>query len=496
MASLDIGAAASKTDVTVPTAESSAPEERLTKAAGLTVASALTGGLRDVSIFFALGRTRKTDGFFALFLVTQFLYTIAVGGHLITLGKIATLGRLVRTDFFYRKFAPRLRLMAAVCIAVVLPIMKFRYDQSWVSSAVIAVLSAAVLVTRGQAEFRAYIAISEDLNTASLAVIWQNVLIIAAAVGCWIAGIQMLSVLVAGVALGFAAQAFHLRRWAPGLRVKSQGNLEEYHVLWEVSGRELLWFGGPAVESLLLSFFPGGVASLVIVARRLTVTTPISYAVPLGFRLISGSHDKDQTRSNGAVVVQSVSVLILLALGIAQAVVVGLRVLAFAEHRHWHLGPITRFDLPTLLPLTACITIGSISFALHHALSRYQQALGHERRAFETTAIATGLQLVGVLLGVAFHSVILVGITCSAAWLVASVRDLSFLATWRDLSMDLRLVLTWLPALFLLTSAVVAQVRFTSIGNELMVWLEGCLPLLAYFWAFQQARRRSEGSWI
>jgi hypothetical protein len=484
------------TIVTATPIEATPPAERLTKAAGLTVASAMTGGFRDIAILLALGVTRKSDGFFALFLVTQFLYTIAVGGHLITLGKLAGMGRAVRTDFFYRKFAPRLRAMALVSMVAVLPMMYFRYEQSMVASAVIAVLSAAVLVTRGQAEFRAYIAISEDLNTASLAVIWQNVLIIVAALGCWITGTRMLAVVVAGVALGFAAQAFHLRKWAPGLRVKSQGNLDEYHVPWEVSSRELIWFGGPAIESLLLSFFAPGIASIVVMARRLTVTMPISYAVPLGFRLISGSGNEKQTRSNGAVVVQTISVLIVLALGIAQAVVVGLRVLAYAEHSGWKLGPISKLNLPTLMPLTACIALGSISFALHHALSRYQQALGQERRAFDTAALATGLQILGVLLGIAFHSVILVGITCSAAWLVASLRDLLFLVGWRDLDMDLRLVLTWLPLLFVLTAIIVVQARYLSFGNELLVWLEGCLPLLAYFWAFQQSRRRSEGSWI
>jgi hypothetical protein len=496
MAFPSLGEVDTGTIVTAPLVEATPPAERLTKAAGLTVASALTGGFRDLAVLLALGVTRQSDGFFALFLVTQFLYTVAVGGHLITLGRLAGMGRKVRTDFFYRKFAPRLRTMALVSMVAVLPMMKFRYDQGWASSVVIAVLSAAVLVTRGQAEFRSYVAISEDLNKASLAVIWQNVLIIVAALGCWITGTRMLAIVVAGVALGFAAQAFHLRRWSPGLRCKSQGNLDEYHVPWEVSSRELVWFGGPALESLLLSFFAPGIATVVVMARRLTVTMPIAYAVPLGFRLISGSGDEKQTRSNGAVVVQSISVLIVLALGIAQAVVVGIRVFAYAEKSGWKLGPISKLNLPTLLPLTACIALGSISFALHHALSRYQQALGQERRAFDTAAIATGLQILGVLLGIAFHSVILVGLTCSAAWLVASFRDLSFLVKWRDLDMDLRLVITWLPLLFVLTAIIVVQARHMSFGNELMVWLEGCLPLLAYFWCFQQARSRSEGSWI
>jgi hypothetical protein len=480
MAFPSLGEVDTDTTVTAPSIEATPPAERLTKAAGLTVASALTGGFRDLAVLLALGVTRQSDGFFALFLVTQFLYTVAVGGHLITLGRLAGMGRAIRTDFFYRKFAPRMRAMALVSMVVVMPMMMFRYEQSLTASIVIAVLSALVLVTRGQAEFRSYIAISEDLNKASLAVIWQNVLIIVAALGCWITGTQMLSIVVAGVALGFAAQAFHLRQWSPGLRGKSQGNLDEYHVPWEVSSRELVWFGGPAVESLLLSFFAPGIA----------------YAVPLGFRLISGSGDEKQTRSNGAVVVQSISVLIVLALGIAQAVVVGIRVFAYAEKSGWKLGPISKLNLPTLLPLTACIALGSISFALHHALSRYQQALGHARRAFDTAAIATGLQILGVLAGIAFDSVILVGLTCSAAWLVASLRDLSFLVTWRELDMDLRLVITWLPLLFVLTAIIVAQARHMSFANELLVWLEGCLPLLAYYWAFQQARSRSEGSWI
>ena len=473
-----------------------APPERLTKAAGLTIASALTGGLRDVAVVAALGTSRRSDGFFALFLVTQFLYTIAVGGHLITLGRISGMGRKVRTDFFYRKFSPRLRMMAAVTIVVVLPMMYFRYDQSLVSSVVIALTSGAILICRGQAEFRGYAAISENLNKATLAVIWQNVLIIAAAVGCWIAGAQLLPVVVIGVVLGFMAQGFHLRFWSPGLRGKSHANLDDYHVPWEVSTRELLWFGGPALEQLLLSFLPGGVPTILVMARRLAVTIPTSFAVPLGFKLISGSHDKDKTRSNGAVVVQSTAVLIIIALAVVQATLVVLRILGFAEHRGWKLGLISKFDLPVLLPLTAWISFGCISFALHHALSRYQQALGHQRRAVITTSIATALQIIGVLLGLAFDSIIVVGAMFTVAWMTASLRDLSFLAKWRDLSGDLRIVLVWLPLLFLVTAAIVAKVPFRSTGNELLVWLEGCLPLLAYFWAFQQARRRTEGSWI
>ena len=476
--------------------EDKAPTEKLHKAAGLTIASAVTGGLRDLLVLFALGRSRRSDGFFALFLVTQFLYTVAVGGHLITLGRIAGLGRKVRTHFFHAKFAPRLRRMSIVCVVVVLPMMKFVYEQSWLAASVIAVLSAGLLICRGQAEFRSYIAISEALNTAMLAAIWQNVLIIVAAVGCWLAGIQNLAVIVVGIVLGFAVQAFHLRKWAPGLRARGVSNVVEHEVSWEVSSRELLWFGGPALESLMMGGLPGGVYSILVMARRIAVTIPISFAVPLGFRLISDSHDEAKSRSNGAQVMQSVSVLVIIGLAIVQAAIVVLRMLAFAEHRNVSLGPIAKFDLPTLLPLTAAIALGSICFALHHALSRYQQALGDERRAVVTTAIATVAQIVGVLAGVLVKSVLLVGITFSLAWLMASIRDITFVTRWRYLERDLRTVLVWFPLLFVITSTVVVRAPFTSPGMEVLIWIEGCLPLLAYFWGFQQARRGSQGSWI
>jgi hypothetical protein len=477
------------------------PTEKLTKAAGLTFVSAVTGGLRDLLVAFAMGGlNRGSDSFFGVFLVTQFFFMIAVGGHLLSLGRITALGSDVRDGFYHTVFAPRLRMMAGITLVAMLPVMMVVYHNSIRDATIVAVLSAALLFCRGQAEFRHYVAVaSGHLNTAMLAAIWQNILIIVAELACIVAGIRSLTLLVVGVVLGFVFQAGHLRRWNPGPRPQQAFDAEAYRVPWELSGRELLLYGGPALEQLLLPGLGGGVASLVVYARRIVMTLPTAFAIPLGFKLISSGHDDDDAVSveRKKMVVQSAAVLVVLSLAIVQASVVGLRLLAWLKQTGFQPTLMAKIDLLTLLPLTGLFGVGAIAFALHHAMSRQQQVLGHQRRAFVTTAVCTGAQLLGVAIGIALKSVLIVALAYSAAWLYASFRDFSFLTKWTELGRYLRLTLILLPVLYISTAAVVGSPPVGgSVGRELFIVLIGIVPIGAYLWAFRLSRQRSQGSWI
>lgn len=469
--------------------------EKIHKAAGLTIASALTGGLRDLAVVFALRVSRASDGFFALFLVTQFLYSLAVGGHLITMGKISGLGPAVRSSFFHTRFAPRLRVMAAISTIVVFPIMYGVYDQSLPSSLAIAVFSAAILLCRGAAEFRSYAAISEQLNTAMLAAIWQNLLIIAAALACRVAGARLLAAVVLGVVLGYVAQALHLRQWAPGPRLAASP-VDDRPVSWAISGRELLLYGGPALEQLIFRLFPAGTGTIVVFARRIAMTIPTSFAVPFGLKLLAGGSNRRSSRANAPIVVQSAAVLVLYSLMVVQVSVVGLRLLTWIEHAGWNIGRLSDLRPAELLRFTVWSALGAVAWALHGAMSRHQQALGHERRAFITTATGTIIQIAGLLLGAALHSVGLAVGVFSLAWVLASVRDFQSVATWRGMVPDVRRVLVALPAVFVVTAWYVALAPLPGTMMQVGILLVGCLPLVLYGWLWQRLRQSSTHSWI
>jgi hypothetical protein len=475
------------------------PSEKLTKAAGLTVASTVTGGIRDLAVVLALGVSRRSDGFLGLFLVTQFLYMVSVGGHLLSLGRIGALGADARDGFYHRQFFPRLRRMAAISLVVTLVLMRFVYHESFTGTALIAAATAAVLLCRGEGEYRSYVAISGGaLNTAMLAAIWQNVLIIVACLVCWVLHVRMLAPIVLGVALGFAAQAWHLRRWKPGARRAGLPSLDEYRVPWELSTRELLLYGGPAIEQVLLGLLPGGsgTGTIVVFARRIAGTVPAAFAVPFGMKLISGAGGKDEARANKTVILQSLSVLVVLSLAVAQLAVVGLRILRWMESSGVSLGPISKFRIGTLLGFTVLTALGSIANALHTALSRQQQVLGQQRRVLMTTGFSTGLQLAGIGLGLALRSPNVVVAAYTVAWIVGVVRDFAFFLRWRDMRRDQVTTLLVLPALFLLTAAMSARTGGGNRGSELVVLVVGCVPLAAYALALRHARRHQSPSWI
>jgi hypothetical protein len=196
-------------------------------------------------------------------------------------------------------------------------------------------------------------------------------------------------------------------------------------------------------------------------------------------------------------VMQSAAVLVVLSLAIVQASVVGLRLLAWLKQAGFQPTLMSKIDLLTMLPLTGLFGIGAIAFALHHGMSRQQQVLGHQRRAFVTTAVCTGGQLLGVAIGIGVHSVLIVALTYSAAWLYASFRDFSFLTKWSDLGLYLRLTLIVLPVLYVSTVGVLAAPPVGgSAGRELFILLIGIVPIGAYLWAFRLSRRGTQGSWI
>ncbi len=469
--------------------------DKIHKAAGLTILSAVTGGLRDLAVVFALRVSRASDGFFALFLITQFLYSLAVGGHLITMGRISALGPDVRSNFFHTRFAPRLRVMAGVSTIVVFPIMYGVYDQSLRSSLAIAVFSAAILLCRGAADFRSYAAISEQLNTAMLAAIWQNLLIIAAALVCRVAGARLLAVVVFGVVLGYVAQALHLRRWAPGPRSPSFG-ARDHPVSWEISGRELLLYGGPALEQLIFRLFPAGTGTIVVFARRIAMTIPTSFAVPFGLKLLAGGSDRRSSKANGPIVVQSAAVLVVYSLVVVQVSIVGLRLLKWLEYRGWNIGRLSDFRPGDLLGFTVLSALGAVAWALHGAMSRHQQALGHERRAFLTTAMGTAIQLAGLLLGAALHSTVLAVGVFSLAWLLALLRDFRTVVAGRSLDREVRRVLTAIPVVFVLTAGYVAVAPLQNTLLQAGILFVGCLPLVVYGWSWRRLRQSSTHSWI